>query len=420
MHTFDPVAINSVLDIIVGQLQAGFERVQAVAWPLLYAFAVIELVLVGLGIALGQRAAAGELIGKIIKIGLIVFLISNYGTLLQIILDGFTRIGGAAGGGDIAAVKEALTRPAALWKLGYDPALRVFDLAAKADAQQPGLALIFTVLGFGLLASFGLIAAQVVFAIVAFYCVALVGLLLVPLGIFRPTEGLLDRALSQILAAAARVLAIGLLVGALVGLWSKFKLTEFTIRTPIDEPVGLLLVAATFALLSVKLPSLAARAVGPIVSRRAVATGGTADSVARRTEVVTTSGQPAALRQGTELGMAVERGRRDDGAASAAAVPGSGFQAIAAGSPPAAVHALAGPSSVTARVDAPRHDILPAARDTAGTPFRTSGIAVETLAAAFHKVLMHDRERQREMARKLRRLQAMRAAAGRRPGGRPA
>ena len=72
-----------------------------------------------------------------------------------------------------------------------------------------------------------------VFAIVAFYVVALVGLLLVPLGIFRPTEGLLDRALGQILAAGARVLATGLIAGALVALWSKLDLHEFKIDTPI-------------------------------------------------------------------------------------------------------------------------------------------------------------------------------------------
>ena len=208
MHPLDAGTVNVVQDVIVAQLQAGFERVQAVAWPLLYGFAVLELVLVGLGIALGQRAVAGELIGKIIKIGFIVFLIHNYGTLLQAILAGFSWIGEGVGGGSVmATVQDAMARPGQLWSLGYDPALRLFDVAAKADAQQPGIALIYTVLGFGLLLSFGLIAAQVVFAIVAFYGVALVGLLLVPLGIFRPTEGLLDRALGQILAAAARVLA---------------------------------------------------------------------------------------------------------------------------------------------------------------------------------------------------------------------
>src|SRR5258708_15740579 len=251
MHPLDPGAVNVVQDVILGQPQAGFERVQAIAWPLLYGFAVLEMVLVGLGIALGQRAVAGELLGKIIKIGFIVFLIHNYASLLQTILSGFSWIGQGIGGGSLmATVQEAMARPSRLWELGYDPALRLFDVAAKADAQQPGIALIYTVLGFGLLISFGLIAAQVVFAIVAFYGVALVGLLLVPLGIFRPTDGLLDRALGHVLAAAARVLATGLLVGALVTLWSKLEIAEFTVRTPIDQPLGLLLMAATFALLA--------------------------------------------------------------------------------------------------------------------------------------------------------------------------
>src|SRR5215470_3291993 len=315
MHPLDPSAVNVVQDVIVAELQAGFTRVQAIAWPLLYGFAVLELVLVGLGIALGRRAVASDLLGTVIKIGFIVFLIQNYAYLLQAILGGFSLIGeGLGGSGVMATVQEAMAKPAVLWQLGYDPALRLFEVAAKADAQQPGIALIYTGLGFGILLSFGLIVAQVVFAIVAFYVVALVGLLLVPLGIFRPTEGLLDRALGQILAAGARVLATGLLAGALVALWSKLDIHDFKIDTPIDQPIGLWLVAITFALLIIKLPAVAARVVGPIVSGRRVATsgGGAAELAIRRSEAPLPAAPVAALRQGVEVGPLVDRGARDD------------------------------------------------------------------------------------------------------------
>ena len=89
MHPIDPGAIDVIQDVIVGQLQTGFQRVQAVAWPLLYAFAVIEMVLLGLGLALGRRAAAGELLWMVVKIGIVIFLIQNYAYLLQTVLAGF-------------------------------------------------------------------------------------------------------------------------------------------------------------------------------------------------------------------------------------------------------------------------------------------------------------------------------------------
>ena len=63
MHPLDPTAVNVVQDVIVAQLQAGFTRVQAIAWPLLYGFAVLEVVLVGLGVALGRRTVASDLLG---------------------------------------------------------------------------------------------------------------------------------------------------------------------------------------------------------------------------------------------------------------------------------------------------------------------------------------------------------------------
>jgi len=318
-------------------------------------------------------------------------------------------------------VQEAMAKPAALWALGYDPALRLFEVAAKADAQQPGIALIYTGLGFGILLSFGLIAAQVVFAIVAFYVVALVGLLLVPLGIFRPTEGLLDRALGQILAASARVLATGLLAGALITLWSKLDLHEFKIDTPIDQPIGLLLVAATFALLIIKLPAVAARVVGPIASGRRAATsgGGAAELAIRRSEAPLPVAPVAGLRQGVEIGPPVDRGARDDRPALSA--PATVAATIAATAPASVVQAIASPAGGPARIEGPRHDGAPAARDGgAGLRGRASGLAAETLAAAFHKMLLQDRQRQSEIARKTRRLRAMRAAAGRRPDGRRA
>jgi hypothetical protein len=419
MHPLDPSAVNVVQDVIVAELQAGFTRVQAIAWPLLYGFAVLELVLVGLGIALGRRAVASDLLGTVIKIGFIVFLIHNYAYLLQAVLGGFSLIGeGLGGGGVMATVQEAMAKPAVLWGLGYDPALRLFEVAAKADAQQPGIALIYTGLGFGILLSFGLIAAQVVFAIVAFYVVALVGLLLVPLGIFRPTEGLLDRALGQILAAGARVLATGLIAGALVALWSKLDLHDFKIDTPIDQPIGLWLVAITFALLIIKLPAVAARVVGPIVSgRRAATSGGSAELAIRRSEAPLPVAPVAALRQGVEVGPLVDRGARDD--RPPLPPPATVAATVAATSSPGVVQAIASPAGTMARIEGPRHDGAPAARDGgAGFPGRASGLAAETLAAAFHKMLLQDRQRQSEIARKARRLRAMRVAAGRRPDGR--
>ena len=420
MHPLDPSTVNVVQDVIVAELQAGFTRVQAIAWPLLYGFAVLELVLVGLGIALGRRAVASDLLGTVIKIGFIVFLIQNYAYLLQAILGGFSLIGeGLGGGGVMATVQEAMAKPAVLWSLGYDPALRLFEVAAKADAQQPGIALIYTGLGFGILLSFGLIAAQVVFAVVAFYVVALVGLLLVPLGIFRPTEGLLDRALGQILAAAARVLATGLIAGALVALWSKLDLHEFKIDTPIDQPIGLWLVAITFALLIIKLPAVAARVVGPIVSGRRAATsgGGPAELAIRRSDASLPVAPVAALRQGAEVAPLVDRSARDD--RPALPPPAAAAATIAATAPAGAVHAIASPAGGPARIEGPRQDGPAAARDGgAGLRGRASGLAAETMAAAIHKMLLQDRQRQSEIARKARRLRAMRVAAGRRPDGR--
>jgi P-type conjugative transfer protein TrbL len=414
----DPGAINAAQALIVGELQAGFARVQAIAWPLLYGFAVIELVLLGIGVAFGRGGVANELLGKLIRIGLIVFLIGNHDELLRVLLQGFSWVGAGAGGdAGLAAMQEAVARPARLWQLGYDPALRLFEVAAAADGQQPGIAIIYAGLGFGLLAAFGLIAAQLIFAVVGFYCVALVGLLLVPLGIFRPTERLLDRALGQVLAAAARVLAIGVLVAALVALWSKLTIVDFTLKTPIDQPVGLLLLAATFALLGAKLPKLAARAVGPIGARApAPPPPAPAEPARARPELRLVAGSELAAGRAAALEREAE-GRRAAGLVAAAGPP-----ALAAGAaaPGLAVRALEAPPAAALRAEGSRPELF---APTRGPGLRLSTHhSVDAMAAAFARALRQDRERQAELARKASRLQAMRAAAGRRPpqdGGAP-
>ncbi|MFO1058439.1 MAG: type IV secretion system protein [Dongiaceae bacterium] len=406
----DPAAINAAQELIVGQLQAGFARVQAIAWPLLYAFAVIELVLLGIGVAFGRGGVANELLGKLLRIGLIVLLIGNHAELLRVVLQGFSWVGAGAGGeAGLAAMQEAVARPARLWQLGYDPALRLFEVAAAADGQQPGIAIIYAGLGFGLLAAFGLIAAQLIFAIVGFYCVALVGLLLVPLGIFRPTERLLDRALGQVLAAAARVLAIGILVAALVALWSKLTIADFTLKTPIDQPVGLLLLAATFALLGAKLPALAARAVGLIGARAPVPPPAAPEPARARPELRLVAGTDLAAGRAAALDREAEA-RRETGLAAAA---GPAALIFGAAAPGLAVRALEAPPAAAVRAAAPGPEPFAAVR---GAGLRLSSHhSVDAMAAAFARALRQDRERETELARKARRLQAMRAAAGRRP-----
>jgi type IV secretion system protein TrbL len=420
MHPIDPGAIDVIQDVIVGQLQTGFQRVQAVAWPLLYAFAVIEMVLLGLGLALGRRAAAGDLLWMVVKIGVIIFLIQNYAYLLQTVLAGFAWLGlqpqdvrdGAM------TVQEVIQRPSRIWQLGYDPALGLLEVAVKADGGQPGIALIYGWLGFGILVAFGVLVAQIVFTIVAFYGIALMALLLVPLGVFRPTGGLLDRALQQVLSAAARVLVLVLLVGVLVRLWPDLQAPRFTAKTPIDQPLGLFFLAATFALLAFRLPGLAARVVGPLAAARP-RPADLAVEVAPSRTIVVPAPLPAALREGARVAPGVAgRAAAERPAVTAAAGPAQ-LAPPATGGQGAAGATGGGTATGTARVEGGRGESLPAlgggGAGGGAARGRVSDATVDTLAAAFRKALAKEEGRAVENQRKAQRLQAMRDAARRAP-----
>src|SRR3989338_4537188 len=263
----DPGAITFAQTMFLDNIMSVFGVVSGYALDLLYIFAAIEIVIFGLLWAFGQ-SGWDRFFFKVLKIGLIFFIIQNYSYLADVIVRSLVQVGGA-----VAHTKELesfIFNPAKLWQYGYNEGVMLLKLAATGS--NIGLPMLYIMLGSGILMVFGLLGIQVVLQLSGFYLVEMTSLLFIPFGTFTPAQGMFNRSVQSVLKAAVRVMVIIMVIGVAVTVWSSFALTSVTpdhlpIPFNINQPLGLFFTGLLFLYLAIRLPKMAAESVGSISMR---------------------------------------------------------------------------------------------------------------------------------------------------------
>lgn len=262
----DPATLNLVQNTFLQHLSDSFDVVSKYALDLLYIFATLEIVIFGLLWALQQNVAWEKLIFKIIKIGLIFFIIQSYPLIFGAIVKSFITIGGNIV--DNKHFGDLLINPAKIWKYGYDVSIGLLKLAANGSAI--GLVLIHIILGMGILLVFGLFGIQIVLQMVGLYLVAIISLILLPFGAFNLSSNMLEKSLQSIFKAGTRVMTLIIITGIAMLVFTNFSEISLAMDNPqynINQPLGLFFTALLFLYLAIKLPNIAAETVGAITMR---------------------------------------------------------------------------------------------------------------------------------------------------------
>ena len=253
--------VNDIQSQFLAQLIQAFSTMGGYAYQLLFLLATLEIVMFGLIWALKQEAHWGQLMFKVIKIGLIAYVISSAPMLVDTLIATFGQVGAQAAGAQ--GLNSVLFAPARLWEYSYDSMMHLLELASDPKTTV-GLAIIQTALGLGTIVAMALITIQVVFQLVAFYFIALFGLLLIPFGVLGSTMGLFEQVLRALLKAATRVAVIMMVLGAAVLTWRVLGLQHQGEVANINENLGLFVSALLFAYFTLSLPKLVASVVGKI------------------------------------------------------------------------------------------------------------------------------------------------------------
>lgn len=267
----DVTAVTLIQTNLLNNLINGFSVVTQYALNLLYIFTGFEVVIFGLLWAFQQEAQWGRLFFKVLKIGIIFFIIDHFVKLIGSIIGSFATIGGLVASS--SHLGETIFNPALLWKYGYDSSLALLQAGSAANVSV-GLSMVQIFLGIGILLCFALLGIQIVLQVVGFYFVSLMGLILLPLGVFSPATSMFEQVISSILKAGVRVAVLLLVVGVATATWHLFQLDKKPISMTINEALGLFDSALLFAYLSMRLPKLVAGVVGRLQLDRLVAQAG--------------------------------------------------------------------------------------------------------------------------------------------------
>lgn len=257
--SIDVTSINSIEGLLLTNIISGFSTLTGYASHLLYYFTAFEIIFAGFAWVLYQNQYAERLFSQLIKIGVVLFIIENFTSLINSILGSALTIGAQLSHGGI---QNVLLNPGILWQYGYNFAVSLLQVSASAEGFS--LPLILMVMGFGILFVVAILGIQVFVQVVSFYLVAAMSLIFLPLSVFSPLRDFLSQSMKSLLQATVRLMVQMLIVSAALAVWSEMSLQNFTPDMNINQPLGFLFSGLLFVLASAYLPRVAEKVIGGI------------------------------------------------------------------------------------------------------------------------------------------------------------
>ena len=264
MTVLDLAVITLIQNTFLKQIQNSFGTAIHYANNLLVIFAAIELAIFGFLWALSSDSSLGNAFLKLLKIGLIFFILKEYTHLLNVLFKSFVHIAGDVG--NETAEKTYVNNPALFWQYAYKTGVALIQNATQSNS----IGFVFTQLslGFGILLVFGLLGIQLLIYYIGFYLVAFVALIFIPISVLSSTGGILHKSIYSILQAGIRLMVALIIAAIAVAIWQNFNLDNATtdISSTLSTTLGLLFSGLIFLALARYLPPLAADTIGSIIN----------------------------------------------------------------------------------------------------------------------------------------------------------
>lgn len=244
----DSTVLTDILSAIVNSASQGFEGIKNNAEGLFQKLLLIEIVLLGIGVALNRIDIQREIVAKVLAIGFVQFLLFRYVWLVDGLRDGFVSAGLSAAGGNLS-VSEFLD-PSAIMRVGFDNIFMFiegrFDQGTWTFLTTPSL--IWLLYGMTLLIMFFAFAAiglQVFLTVSEFYLVSSLAIILVPFMVVQRTSFLGLRAINGVIGICIKLMVIAFIASLSAPVLEvlNFSSTEPTIKEAMSLTVGALAIA---------------------------------------------------------------------------------------------------------------------------------------------------------------------------------
>ncbi len=251
----DVGVMTQTLEAVLGVFEAGAGNLVSGGSGLLSTLIAIEIVWGGIMWAfMDATPAFKQFLRKIVFVGVFAFIVLNWVTLANTILDGFIWAGAEIGGGQVPI--DLVRDPSRVLELGLSATGTIWEEVGDMSIMNSDwLAIVMMALvGLVTLSLYFVIAMMVYMTLLEFYIVSAFGAIFIPWGVNKHTKWIAERYFGAIVAQGTKLMVLSALIAVVYPILQGLEL-------PPDpswmDTLSLAFGAATIAFVTWKAPSVA-------------------------------------------------------------------------------------------------------------------------------------------------------------------
>ena len=247
--------LNDILFQFLNSIAAGYGNILPFAESLLYYMIVFEILLLSFMWMLGVGNVAVDAIRKILVIGFFTYLIFNFPQFMKMVIDSMIKAGLVAGGGNFSL--SNFLNPSDMVDHGIRISNHILE-NLPVSSFFSGKAAVMGLCALAIVVSFIVIAIQIIKTFIEFYMLSVVGVLLLPFGVFRHTAFLAEKTFGMMVGFAVKLLVLSFIVSLIDPVVSTLDVTDPNKELEWASIVVTMCVAILIAILAWNIPAVAA------------------------------------------------------------------------------------------------------------------------------------------------------------------
>ena len=247
----DPGILTTTLNNFLTAFSSGWSNLQPAINYLIGIFLVIEIVMIGLWMALGGGDQLVSVMKKILYLGFWLWIVREFPTLAEAFVQSLIKAGQIAGGGGGGSVFD----PSNILRYGLNTTDPMIKEIMSMGITEIVNGIVLSISYVMIMLSYILIAWQIFYAVLEFYLItALVGIFL-PFGFLEQTKFLAEKAIGAVIASGIKLMVLAFIMAVIEPVLSTLT---FTGNMSWTEIWSALLTVGAIAFLTWNAPGVAA------------------------------------------------------------------------------------------------------------------------------------------------------------------
>ena len=225
----DTGILDTMLATIAGYTTGSSGTITGYATSLYGILILLDFILAVL-LNIGEIDHIKQLVRKVLFYGFWIWIIREWGTLCDALLDSLMITGTAVGGVDASVLKT----PSLLIDSGLEIAKPYMDYASEMswlEITTSPLNWLMAVIGYaGVVLAFGILALQIFITYVEFYIASALLLIFIPWGSFKYTSFVAEKAIGAVISYGTKLMMLGAVYGLSSGIINSMSINL------VDEP----------------------------------------------------------------------------------------------------------------------------------------------------------------------------------------